>query len=200
MHWQWNTSYINNTMDTAMHWVGISGSLRKDSYNTLLLKAAAALLPQDVTMEIASIDLPLYNGDNDLPIAHERPVVVQQSREIFAKADGFVIVSPEYNYSIPGGLKNLIDWHSRNDDSPLLNKPVALMGATPGMWGTVRMQSAFHSIFQALNMKPVNKYEILLSQANKKFDETGKLTDEKAIELVGKKLQALKETILQLKK
>ncbi len=187
-------------MDTAMHWVGISGSLRKGSYNTLLLKAASALLPEGVTMEIVSIDFPLYNGDNDLPIAGSRPEIINISREIFAKADGFVIVSPEYNYSIPGGLKNIIDWHSRGDDSPLLNKPVALMGATPGMWGTIRMQFAFHSIFQALNMKPVNKSEILLSQANTKFDENGNLTDEKAKELVGRKLQALKEAVLQLRK
>ncbi len=183
-----------------MHWVGISGSLRKGSYNTLLLRAASTLLPEGVTMEIAPIDLPLYNGDTDLPATTERPLAVTHSREILAKADGIVIVSPEYNYSIPGGLKNFIDWHSRGDDSPLLNKPVALMGATPGMWGTVRMQFAFHSIFQALNMEPVNKPEILLSQANTKFDKNGNLTDEKAKELVGRKLQVLKEAVLQLRK
>ena len=183
-----------------MHWVGLSGSLRKDSYNTLLLKTASTLLPEGVAMEISSIDLPLYNADNDMPIAANRPEVVNKSREILTKADALVIVSPEYNYSIPGGLKNFIDWHSRGDDSPLLNKPVALMGATPGMWGTVRMQLAFNQVFQFLNMKPVLKPEILIAQANTKFDENGNLIDGKAKELVGRKLKALKEAVLQLRK
>src|SRR6476620_669920 len=101
-------------MDAHLHFVGISGSLRKDSWNTMLLKSCFSLLPSDVTMEVASIgDLPLYNADNDLPAVEERPLPVKQFRDILSKADGLVIVSPEYNYSIPGGLKNAIDWASR---------------------------------------------------------------------------------------
>jgi chromate reductase, NAD(P)H dehydrogenase (quinone) len=122
---------------------------------------------------------------------------VQQFREVLATADGFVFVSPEYNYSIPGGLKNAIDWASRGEDSPLLNKPVAVMGATPGMWGTVRMQTAFLPVFTFLNMKPVLKPEVLVAQASKKFDAKGKLIDDKAKDLVGQKLEALRVLILK---
>ena len=187
-------------MKQTLYFVGISGSLRKGSFNTMLLHTAMELLPENTTMEIASIaDLPLYNGDLDIPASSERPEPVKKFRDILAKADGLVIVSPEYNYSIPGGLKNAIDWASRGDDAPIMRKPVALMGATTGMWGTVRMQSAFHPIFQTLDMKVVHKPEILLAQAKTKFDENSKLTDTIAIGLVQKKLLALRELVLKLK-
>jgi len=131
-----------------LHFAGLSGSLRKDSYNTKLLHAVTQLLPEAVTMEIVSVaDIPLYNADLDIPAAKARPPASQQFRNVLSKADGLVIVSPEYNYSIPGGLKNAIDWASRGEDSPLLHKPVAVMGATPGMWGTIRMQMAFQAVF-----------------------------------------------------
>jgi chromate reductase len=116
-----------------------------------------------------------------------------------ARADGLVIVSPEYNYSIPGVLKNAIDWASRGTDSPMLNKTVALMGATAGMWGTNKMQVAFHPVFQFLNMRSVYKPEILINQANKKIDANGVFTDEATKELMKKQLQALKDLILQLR-
>src|SRR5258705_1052842 len=160
---------------------GFSGSLRKGSYNTMLLKAAAQLLPADVSMEIISIaDIPLYNGDLDLPLASHRPETAEHFRKMLTDADGILIASPEYNYSIPGGLKNAIDWASRGEDSPLVNKPIAVMGATPGMWGTVRMQTAFLPVFTFLNMKPVLKPEVSVAQAKNKFDAKGKLTDDKA--------------------
>jgi chromate reductase, NAD(P)H dehydrogenase (quinone) len=186
-------------MNSTIHFVGISGSLRKDSFNTMLLNNAMELLPEGVTMEIASIaDIPLYNADFDLPAAKERPHSVTAFRTALSHADGIVIVSPEYNYSIPGGLKNAVDWASRGEDSPLLRKPVAVMGATPGMWGTVRMQLAFHAVFQFLDMKPVQKPEVLIASAQTKFDKQGKLTDEKARDLIKRKLGALKELVLQL--
>lgn len=185
-------------MTSTMHFVGISGSLRKNSFNTMLLHNAKELLPESVTMEMISFaDIPVYNADLDLPTVQQRPAPVAAFREALAKADGLVIVSPEYNYSIPGGLKNAIDWASRGEDSPLLKKPVALMGATPGMWGTVRMQLAFQSVFIFLDMKPVLKPEVLIASANKKFDEQGRLTDEKAKDLIRKKLTALKELVQQ---
>ena len=187
-------------MTGSVHLIGISGSLRKDSFNTRLLFAVQELLPEHVTMGIVSIaDQPLYNGDLDLPLATKRPAIIQQFRDVLATADGFVFVSPEYNYSIPGGLKNAIDWASRGEDSPLVNKPVAVMGATPGMWGTVRMQTAFLPVFTFLNMKPVLKPEILIAQANKKFDAQGKLADNKAKDLIKTKLEALKDLILKEK-
>jgi chromate reductase len=180
-----------------IHFAGISGSLRKGSYNTALLHAASQLLPAGVSMEIVPIgDIPLYNADLDLPAAAARPVSVEQLRQRLARADGLVIVSPEYNYSIPGGLKNAIDWASRGEDSPIINKPVAVMGATPGLWGTVRMQTAFQQVFVFLNSKPVLKPEVLVAEAKKKFDANGVLTDETARELVKKKLQALMEMVV----
>lgn len=187
-------------MSTNLHFVGMSGSLRKKSFNTSVLNASASLLPENVSFEIASIaELPLYNADFDLPEATERPAAVIRFREMLAKADGLVIVSPEYNYSIPGGLKNAIDWASRGTDSPLINKAVALMGATPGMWGTNKMQVAFHPVFQFLNMRAVYKPEILINQADKKIDENGNFIDEPTKELIKKQLQALKSLILQLR-
>ena len=184
-------------MSESLQFAGISGSLRKGSFNTQLLHATAELLPEDVTMEILSIaGIPLYNADLDLPAASVRPAVVQNFRDALAKANGLVIVSPEYNYSIPGGLKNAIDWASRGQDSPLLHKPIAVMGASPGLWGTIRMQMAFYGIFLFLDMKPVYKPEVLVAQADKKFDKEGKLTDNTTKDLIRKKLQALKELIL----
>ena len=176
--------------------VGLSGSLRKGSFNTMLLKAAAQLLPTDVSMDIVSIaDIPLYNADLDLPAAKERPEVVKHFRKMLTDADGILISSPEYNYSIPGGLKNAIDWASRGEDSPLLRKPIAVIGATTGLWGTARMQIAFHAVYLFLDMKPVYKPEVLVAQAEKKFDKDGNLIDETAKKLVRQKLEALKEMI-----
>ena len=183
-------------MSDYIQLVGMSGSLRKGSYNTMLLKAAARLLPVDVSMDIVSIeDIPLYNADLDLPAAKQRPEVVEHFRKMLTDADGILISSPEYNYSIPGGLKNAIDWASRGEDSPLLRKPVAVIGATTGLWGTARMQMAFHNVFLFLDMKPVYKPEVLVAQAEKKFDKEGNLIDEMAKKLLKQKLEALKEMI-----
>ena len=183
-------------MSDHIQLVGLSGSLRKGSFNTMLLNAAAQLLPTDVSMEIISIgDIPLYNADLDLPAAKQRPRAVEHFRKVLADADGILISSPEYNYSIPGGLKNAIDWASRGEDSPLLRKPVAVIGTTTGLWGTVRMQMAFHNVFLYLDMKPVYKPEVLVAQAEKKFDKDGSLIDEMAKKLIKQKLEALKEMI-----
>lgn len=179
-----------------IHVVGISGSLRKNSFNTALLNAAQELLPAGITFEKAEIkNLPLF--DSDINAEQENEVV--RFRATLAKADAFIIASPEYNYSIPGGLKNAIDWASRGKDSPLMNKPVALMGATQGMWGTARMQQAFRPVFQYLNMFPVNKPEILIAQAQHKFDSEGRLIDEKTKELIRQQLQALQKLTIQLR-
>lgn len=185
-------------MNESVHLIGMSGSLRRDSFNTRLLFAVEELLPENLTMGIVWIaDQPLYNADLDLPAAKQRPPVVQQFREVLASADGFVFVSPEYNYSIPGGLKNAIDWASSGEDSPLLNKPVAVMGATPGILRSVRMQAAFLPVFTFLNMKPVLKPEISLVRAGKKFDAQGKLIDDKARNLIRQKLEGLRDLILK---
>ncbi|MCS3794923.1 NADPH-dependent FMN reductase [Niastella sp. OAS944] len=179
-------------MGEQIHLLGISGSLRKGSYNTYLLQTAIQLVPEGVSMETFNIgELPLYNADKDIPAATERPAIVQQFRELVAKADGLVICSPEYNYGIPGGLKNAIDWASRGKDAPLIKKPVAIMGATIGLWGTVRMQLDFHHIFLYLDMRPVYKPEVLIAQAQNKFNDKGELTDATSRDLVKQKLEAL---------
>lgn len=189
-----------NYMSAAIQLLGISGSLRKGSYNTSLLQAALQLLPEGVSMDTFNIgELPLYNADMDMPAAAQRPASVQQFRELVAKADGLVICSPEYNYGIPGGLKNAIDWASRGKDSPLIKKPVAIMGATISLWGTVRMQLDFHHIFLYLDMRPVYKPEVLIAKAESKFDDKGNLTDETSRNLVKQKLEALKDEIRSLK-
>jgi chromate reductase len=187
---------VKHYMSDHIQLAGFSGSLRKDSYNTMLLKAAAQLLPADVSMDILSIaDIPLYNADLDWPAAKQRPEVVEHFRKMLADADGLLISSPEYNYSIPGGLKNAIDWASRGEDSPLLHKPIAVIGATTELWGTTRMQTAFHSVFLFLDMKPVFKPEVLVAQAEKKFDKKGNLIDETTKKLLKQKLEALKDLI-----
>ena len=188
--------FIKHFMSDYFQLVGISGSLRKGSFNTMLLKAASQVLPFNVSMEIISIeDIPLYNADLDLPSAKQRPQPVEHFRKILTDADGILISSPEYNYSIHGGLKNAIDWASRGEDSPLLRKPVAVIGATTGLWGTTRMQLAFHNVFLFLDMKPVYKPEVLVAQAEKKFDKNGNLIDEMAKKILKQKLEALKEMI-----
>jgi chromate reductase, NAD(P)H dehydrogenase (quinone) len=183
-------------MTKTIHLAGISGSLRKASFNTMLLKAVAELLPESVSFEMLSIaDIPVYNGDQDIPDRASRPEAVNKFRKLLEAADGIVIASPEYNYSIPGGLKNAIDWASRGTDSPLIGKHVSLMGATPGQWGTVRMQLAFLPVFNTLKMLHINKFEVFVSQAQKKFDAEGKLTDADTREVLKKHLDFFLETM-----
>ncbi len=178
-------------MKDQIYLVGMSGSLRKGSYNTRLLNSLPGLLPEGVTMEIVEIgNLPLYNADLE---TEGLPESVREFREALTRADAFVLVSPEYNYSVPGTLKNAIDWGSRAKDSPFAGKPVALMGATQGIWGTVRMQIAFRPIFQFLNMTPVNKPEVLVAKAPAKFGADGKLSDEATILIVRQQLVELQK-------
>lgn len=180
----------------SIHLIGVSGSLRKGSYNTKLLKAAQQLLPEGVTMEIVSIaDLPLLNEDLEPPTMPDYPAPVKNFREAMRKADGVVFASPEYNYSIPGVLKNAIDWASRGKDAPIIGKPVALIGATPGPWGTARMHMAFQPVFHTLNVKAVHKPEVYLAKAAEKFDAQDNLTDETAKKMIIGNLEELKKII-----
>lgn len=183
-------------MANRIIFAGISGSLRKGSYNSMLLESVQDLLPENVFLDILPLgDIPLYNADLDKPTVPQRPEAVQLFRDRLAAASALVIASPEYNYSISGVLKNAIDWASRGDDSPLLEKPVALMGATQGMWGTTRMQQDFHPIYQYLNMRPVYKPEVYIAQAKDKFNEQRQLTDETAIKLIREQMENLRQLI-----
>jgi chromate reductase, NAD(P)H dehydrogenase (quinone) len=171
--------------------IGISGSLRTGSYNTALLQCAGTLLPEGSTLEIQSInDIPLYNGD--LEESSGMPESVTALKQSIKAADGLVIATPEYNGSIPGVLKNTIDWLSRTrlDDLNVLNGlPVALMGATPGGMGTVNAQAAYLPIFKSLRMPLwIAGGGLMVSAAHTKIDENGALTDEALIEQLQKYL------------
>ena len=182
-------------MSDFIQLVGMSGSLRKGSYNTMLLNAAAQLLPTDVSMDIVSIeDIPLYNADLDLPAAKQRPESVEHFRKMLTDADGILISSPEYNYSIPGGLKNAIDWASRPyGDSAWNGKPAAIMGASPGAMGTARAQYHLRQMLVFLNMFPINQPEVMIAHAEERFDQEGNLTDVITKEFILALLQNLVE-------
>jgi chromate reductase len=163
-------------MPPSIHVLGFSGSLRKDSYNTALLRAAAELLPDGMTLETFDLSpIPLYNDDVRTA---GYPDAVKDFRSRIAAADALLIATPEYNYSIPGVLKNALDWASRPPDPPLNGKPVAIMGASPGNFGTVRAQMHLRQVCVYTNMFPINKPEVLVARAQEKFDAEGRLTDE----------------------
>lgn len=174
-----------------MRIIGIAGSLRAGSYNKALLRAAVELAPADVEFEIVEIDnLPLYNQDAESAL----PAAVVALKEKIRAADAVVFVTPEYNYSVSGVLKNAIDWGSRPyGDSAWEDKPCAIMGATTGMLGTARAQYHLRQIIQSVNMHALNRPEIMVSQAAQKFDASLRLTDEQTREKVQKQLAALIE-------
>jgi chromate reductase, NAD(P)H dehydrogenase (quinone) len=169
--------------------VGLSGSLRKGSYNSAALRAAQALAPEGTVIEIAEIgDLPLYNDDVR---AAGYPAAVERLRRQIAEADAVLFVTPEYNYSVSGVLKNAIDWASRPPNQPFDGKPVAIMGASGGLFGTARAQYHLRQMLIFLNAFPVNKPEVMIGQAQTKFDEAGNLTDEATREFIRKLLVSL---------
>jgi chromate reductase len=162
-------------MKTSIHILGISGSLRRDSYNTSLLHAAGELLPEGVTLEICNIaDIPLFNQDDEA----DTPESVRRFKVRIAAADALLIATPEYNASIPGVLKNAIDWASRPPERVLDGKPGAILGAAPGQFGTIRAQLHLRQILTHVNMQLINKPEVYILQAKSKFDADGRLTDE----------------------
>ncbi|MGH8282226.1 MAG: NADPH-dependent FMN reductase [Gammaproteobacteria bacterium] len=166
--------------------LGIAGSLRKGSYNKLVLKAAIELKPVDMGIEAFDIaPIPVYNED-----VREKgfPPVVEQFRDTIRKADALLIVTPEYNYSVPGVLKNAIDWASRPPDQPFNDKPVAIMGASGSLLGTARAQYDLRRSCVFLNMHPINKPEVMIAMAHNKFDASGRLTDETARKLIAELL------------
>jgi chromate reductase len=170
---------------------GISGSLRAESYNTAALNAAVALAPEGMTIDVVEIgDLPHYN--DDVRVAGYPPEVLR-FRDKLAAADAILFVTPEYNYSIPGVLKNAIDWASRPPSQPFDNKPVAIMGASGGILGTARAQYQLRQMLVFLNAFPLNKPEVMIGQASSKFDEAGRLTDEATAGFVRQLLEALRD-------
>ena len=160
--------------------VGISGSLRRGSYNSALLRAAAALMPEGAELRIATIrDIPLYDGDVE---ASGIPAPVTVLKDAIAGAEGLLLATPEYNHSIPGVFKNAIDWTSRPaSDIPRVfgGKPVATIGASPGGFGTILSQNAWLPVLRTLGARLWTEGRLLASRAPSVFDEDGTLTDPK---------------------
>ena len=163
-----------------MRIVGIAGSLRSGSFNAALLRAAVEECPQSATIEIESIrGIPLYDGD--VEIAEGVPARAAELKERVASADALLLVTPEYNNSIPGTFKNAIDWMTRPpSDVPRIfrGKPVGLIGASPGMQGTVLSQTAWLQVFRTLGMRPWFGQLLYVGNATKVFDASGKLVDD----------------------
>lgn len=174
--------------------LGFAGSLRKGSYNRAALRAAKELAPSNVTIEIFELEgIPAFNQDEE---GHPAEKVVKFKERIRA-ADAILIVTPEYNYSVPGVLKNAIDCASRPyGDSAWAGKPVAVMGASIGGLGSARAQYHLRQSFIYLNMYPLNKPEVMISNAASKFDQQGNLTDQPTRDQIRKLLDALVEWTL----
>jgi chromate reductase len=173
------------------------GSLRKGSFNRMAFRAAEELAPAGMSFESCDIgEMPLYNED-----VREKgfPRPVHEMRERIRAADAVLFVTPEYNYSIPGVLKNAIDWASRPPDQPFAGKPAAIMGASTSMLGSARAQYHLRQSCVFLNMFPVNQPEVMIAAADKKFDAEGRLTDEMTRKFIAKLLVALADWTRRLK-
>ena len=164
-----------------VHFLAIPGSLRRGSYNRAVLHAARELQPPGMDIEIADLSpLPFYNEDAE---AAGWPDAVATLRRQVAAADALLIATPEYNYSVPGVLKNALDWLSRADRQhpenkpPLDGKPLGIVGASTGQFGTTRAQLHLRQICVYTNLLPMNKPEVLIGHAADKFDAQGQLTD-----------------------
>jgi chromate reductase, NAD(P)H dehydrogenase (quinone) len=172
------------------------GSLRAGSYNRAALRTAIELRPPGMAIETADISaIPPYNEDVR---AQGFPPPVETLRRQIAAADALLFSTPEYNYSIPGVLKNAIDWASRPPDQPFAGKPVAIMGAGAGMAGTARAQYDLRRCCVFLDMHPINKPEVQIGQAQTKFDADGRLTDEAARGFIRDMLVALEQWTRQI--
>jgi chromate reductase len=176
-------------MEKQVKLIALSGSLRKGSHNTLLLKNAAKLLPANTSMEILDISaVPFFN--EDLEGANAIPAV----KDVLAKlkeADGFVIATPEYNFSYAPVVKNVLDWASRDKAAPLYGKKVAVMSASPSPFGGARGQYQLRQVFVSLNLIPINKPEVMVMASHTKFDEEGNLKDEFALKLIKELMENL---------
>ena len=177
---------------TDLNVLGIAGSLRRGSFNAAALRAAVELAPARMRIETFEglRDIPPY--DEDLK-QQGFPQAVADLRARIKAADALLIVTPEYNYSVPGVLKNAIDWASRPPEQPFDSKPIAIMGASPGALGTARAQYHLRQTFVFLNGMVLNRPEVMIASAAQRFDEQGRLTDDKTREFVRGLLVALKD-------
>jgi chromate reductase, NAD(P)H dehydrogenase (quinone) len=177
--------------------LGIAGSLRRGSFNAATLRTAQELAPAGMTIDIFDITtIPVYNED----VRQQGfPAPVEDLRTRIKSADGLLIVTPEYNYSIPGVLKNAIDWASRPPEQPFDGKPVGIMGASAGAMGTGRAQYHLRQCFVFLNGYVMNRPEVMIPTAQNKFDANGKLTDQPTRDFMTAHLTALKAWVLRMR-
>jgi chromate reductase len=176
--------------------LGIAGSLRRQSYNRSALRVAKQLAPEGLTLDIFDLDgIPGFNEDEE----QNPPTKVIELKKRIRAADALLIVTPEYNYSIPGVLKNAIDWASRPyGDSAWSGKPAAIMGASVGTIGTARAQYHLRQVFVFLNIFPINQPEVMIGNAAERFDAQGNLTDETTKKSIRQLLQNLVEWTQQI--
>lgn len=174
--------------------LGIVGSLRKGSYNRLALQAAQELLPDNAELNLIDLHgIPVFNQDEEMT----PPDAVLEFKQKILAADAILFATPEYNYSLPGGLKNAIDWASRpQNESVWRGKTAAILGASVGNFGTARAQYDLRKILVALNMPVVVQPEVMIGNAAERFAPDGRLTDERIRQLI----QKLLSTLLQLEK
>jgi chromate reductase, NAD(P)H dehydrogenase (quinone) len=176
-------------MSKPIRILGIAGSLRGESYNRATLRAATQLVPEGATIDIFELDgIPGFNQDEE----QNPPAKVVELKRRILEADAVLIVTPEYNYSVPGVLKNAIDWASRPyGDSAWNGKPAAIMGASVGAIGTARAQYHLRQMFVFLNVFPINQPEVMIGNASARFDAEGNLTDDATKDLIRQLLQSL---------
>ncbi len=169
--------------------LGFVGSLRRDSYNKALMRAASELLPEQATLAVFDLEgIPPFNQD----LENQPPPAAKEFKAKIRKADALLIASPEYNYSIPGVLKNAIDWASRPpSDNAFEGKPVAIMSASIGRLGGARAQYQLRQVFVFLDMHPLNRPEVMMPYAQEHVDAGGNLTDEATRQRIRQLLEAL---------
>ena len=173
--------------------VGFTGSLRRGSFNKAALQAAQELLPAGANLEILDVAaIPFFNEDVE---KEGVPQVVLDFKAKVAAADAILISTPEYNYSIPPVLKNVLDWGSRGGENCWDGKPLAIMSASPGMFGGARAQYHLRQVCVILNLQPLNRPEVFIMGAHTKFDQDGKLTDEYTRNAIAKLLEALVQKV-----
>lgn len=185
-------------MKKQINILGFAGSLRKNSYNKALLRAAVESTPSDIKIEVFDLEgIPLFNQD----LEEQPPKRVREFKAKIRTADALLIATPEYNYSVPGVLKNAIDWASRpHGDNAFESKPVALMSASEGLLGGARAQYHLRQTLVALNMHAINRPEVIVSSVDEKVDESGNITDEKTREKIKKLIQSMADWTRKLEK
>lgn len=185
-------------MDRNVFILAFGGSLRKGSYNKALLRAAQEMVPGDARLEVFDIaGIPAFNQD----LENDPPAIVKEFKAKIRAADAILMATPEYNYSIPGFLKNAIDSASRPyGDNAFDGKPVAFMGASVGMLGTARAQYHLRQSCVFRNMHPLNQPEVMVPFAHEKIDKDGKLTDQKTREKIRELLESLVAWTRRLKR